>query len=221
MIFLFIAYPVLLLISIISGKKEKLFQNVIHLSMKSFIKVIDIVVPGTKIEFKNYDEMKNIKSSIIISNHISYLDGLLIFSANKNIVVVVKASFFKVPVMGWILYFSGAIPSEENVNDLTIRRVLNIGKILESGSNILVFPEGTRSKTGQLGLFKAGAFKLAKRYNSPIEMIQIKNAEKTFQNGKFKVGNNVIEVRKIGTLESGKSYIKLKEEAEKTYSKNR
>jgi 1-acyl-sn-glycerol-3-phosphate acyltransferase len=55
----------------------------------------------------------------------------------------------------------------------------SIEKTLKAGINILIFPEGTRSNNGSLNRFKMGAFKIAKKYNAPIEMLMLTNTQVT------------------------------------------
>ena len=216
---LFILFPLFLLISLFYKYPEQHFQLIMHLALKSFITVAEVVNPGVDICKENKKEIASIRSSILISNHVSYLDGLLVFSLNPRVVVVVNSTFFKAPVLGWMLYKSGAIPDfrDGGVTNLAIRRIQNIPKILESGSNVLVFPEGTRSKTGRLGKFKAGAFKFAVKYKVPLELISIKNANITFKSAKFSIQKNTIYVRKIGCVSPNKPFMMVKDEAYNIY----
>lgn len=217
---LFILFPVFLLVSCFYRYPEQYFQWVNHNALKSFIFVTGAIIPKLNIIRENKNEIHNIRSSIIISNHVSYLDGLLVISSNPRIVVVVNSTFFKIPVLGWMLYKSGAIPDfrDGDVTDLAIKRIQNIPNTLKSGSNVLIFPEGTRSKTGKLGKFKLGAFKFAVRYKAPLELVSIKNANITFKGAKFCIQKNTILIRKIGKLELHRSFVKTRDDAYNVYS---
>jgi 1-acyl-sn-glycerol-3-phosphate acyltransferase len=56
---------------------------------------------------------------------------------------------------------------------------------LSGGGNIVVFPEGTRSRNGQVGTFNRGAFKIAKKFEVPLAVLKIENTNKLFAPGKF------------------------------------
>ena len=55
-----------------------------------------------------------------------------------------------------------------------------MGDYLSSGGNLFIFPEGTRSRDGKIGKFNDGAFKIAKRFEAPIKVLQIKNTNGLF-----------------------------------------
>jgi 1-acyl-sn-glycerol-3-phosphate acyltransferase len=72
-----------------------------------------------------------------------------------------KASLFKVPFMGWSLWLAGDIPVVRGKPGSARAAMLRCQKIVESGMPVMIFPEGTRSRTGELLPFKDGAFRLA------------------------------------------------------------
>lgn len=102
------------------------------------------------------------RAHVIASNHLSDLDPVYIlvciFSA-KRYTILAKQELFKNPLIGWFLGMMGAVPIDRGKGDMgTIDKVTQECK---SGTPILIFPEGTRSKTGELGTLKSGAFLIA------------------------------------------------------------
>lgn len=101
------------------------------------------------------------KAYVMVANHQSMADILILFRTFLHFKWVSKKSLFKVPLLGWNMWLNGYLGIERG--DEKSREVL-INKAkqwLRMGSSILFFPEGTRSKDGKLQPFKPGAFRLA------------------------------------------------------------
>ena len=115
-------------------------------------------------------------------NHTSLTDPLFpVFAMHlKNRPqVMAKAEIMEVPVVGWILKRAGVFAVERGKSDVgAIKRAL---KCLKSGEKLLLFPEGTRSKTEELGPAKGGAAMLAVRTGVPIVPMYIPTEKKWFR----------------------------------------
>ena len=94
--------------------------------------------------------------------------------------VVAKRSLFNVPFLNLILISIGAIP----VNRSSIKSSANAQRraleVIKEGRLIGIFPEGTRSRDGEVGKFKRGAMNLALRTNSSIIPVTLLNTHKVF-----------------------------------------
>ncbi len=186
-----------------SKDKEKEFQKLNHRFYKIFFWIIENFTPGLKIEID--PDVLSISSSIIVSNHISYLDPILLISLYEKQKTIVKSIFFKIPIFGHVLKISGYLPAKASgkSNELFLKRIESMNDYLKSGGNLFVFPEGTRSKNGVLGKFDKGAFMLARRFDAPVSVIVIKNTHLLFTPGKFFFNTcvpNTIKVEKAGIL---------------------
>ena len=77
----------------------------------------------------------------------------------KRLRILVKEELFKNPLAGWFLRCMGAVSIERGKGDTTtVEKLTNECK---NGTGIMIFPEGTRTKTGKLGVIKSGAFVIA------------------------------------------------------------
>jgi 1-acyl-sn-glycerol-3-phosphate acyltransferase len=189
---------------IFAGKRVKTFQKLNHLHMKNFFILTRWLIPRTK--FAVQKEVREIHSSVIVCNHLSYLDPILIISLLPGLRTIVKSTFFKVPFFGWLLNNSGYIPSapSEMLGPAMINNLESIKEYLASGGNLFIFPEGTRSRDGKLASFNKGVFSIARYCNAPLKLIFIKGTNKLFRPGSFSFNTrdfNIIAVRLIGSLE--------------------
>lgn len=115
---------------------------------------------------RTIDGVENIdknKAYVMVMNHNSGFDIFAAYKIPLNFRWVSKREVFRVPFMGPLLTIHGDIPIERGNAAEAMAKVLSLGKLwLSRGATVAIFPEGTRSKTGQINRFKGGAFNLAK-----------------------------------------------------------
>lgn len=106
--------------------------------------------------------------AVIVANHLSILDILVLYGLFRPYKWVSKASVFKVPFIGWNMRLNDYVAIRRGDRE-SIKEMMNhCRKHLANGSPILLFPEGTRSPDGVLQDFRTGAFKLAIDAGCPI-----------------------------------------------------
>lgn len=189
-----------------SKNREVSFQALNHFFFKGFFLFVQGLIPGMTLGIKK--DVFPIRSSVIVCNHLSYLDPILLISLFKKQRTIVKSVFFNIPIFGRILSISGYIPSDTRgkFSSLFIERMDSMERYLASGGNLFIFPEGTRSRDGRLGEFNNGAFRIAKYCNAPIVILSINNSNRLFPPGRFlfnTFGKNDITVKLIGRIDSG------------------
>jgi 1-acyl-sn-glycerol-3-phosphate acyltransferase len=103
------------------------------------------------------------KPYVMVINHNSGFDIFASYIIPLNFRWVSKKEVFWVPFMGPLLYIHGDIPINRGNAAAAMAKVIEDGKLwLGRGASVAIFPEGTRSKDGEIHRFKAGAFNLAK-----------------------------------------------------------
>jgi 1-acyl-sn-glycerol-3-phosphate acyltransferase len=99
---------------------------------------------------------------VMIANHQSLLDILVLFRLFVHFKWVSKVENFNIPCVGWNMRLNRYIELRRGDRASIVKMLRACRETLHSGSSIMMFPEGTRSSTGRLRKFKAGAFELAK-----------------------------------------------------------
>ncbi|MBN1473544.1 MAG: 1-acyl-sn-glycerol-3-phosphate acyltransferase [Syntrophaceae bacterium] len=189
---------------VISNNLSAALQNINHVHLRCFFALTRVLIPRTK--FKIPEEVRELRSCVIVCNHISYLDPILLVSLFPRHLTIVKRTFFKVPVFGWFLKNTGYIPSAPNemMGAAMINNLEAIKKHLVDGGILFVFPEGTRSRNGRLADFNKGVFSIARYCKAPIKLVLIKNTDVLFRPGYFSFNTrafNKIKMGIIGSLE--------------------
>lgn len=111
--------------------------------------------------------------AVIVANHLSLLDILVLYGLFRPYKWVSKASIFKVPFVGWNMRLNDYVGLKRGDRE-SIRQMMNHCRAhLAAGSPLMIFPEGTRSPDGVLQPFKDGAFKLAAEADCPVIPVAI------------------------------------------------
>ncbi len=189
-----------LLAYLFSPNREQSFQRLNCLFYRGFLKLIKIIIP--RHHWQIASGITQIKSSVIVCNHVSYLDPLIIISLFEHHKTIVKSKFFHAPVFGWLMKVAGYLPSSTDgkFGYLMIKQMEEMREFLNKGGNLIIFPEGTRKKDGKSNNFNPGAFKIAKLCHAPIKVLQIQNSDKLFTPGSFLFNTgitNLISVKNI------------------------
>ncbi|MEO8796803.1 MAG: lysophospholipid acyltransferase family protein [Polyangiaceae bacterium] len=108
------------------------------------------------------------KGYVVVANHESTADPFLLSWLPWDMRWVAKEELFKPPVSGWAMRFSGDIPIRRGEGDSVRTMLQECERALRGGISVMLFPEGTRSKDGNMLPFKDGAFSLAIRAGVPV-----------------------------------------------------
>ncbi|MBU8892807.1 MAG: 1-acyl-sn-glycerol-3-phosphate acyltransferase [Bacteroidales bacterium] len=155
-----------------------------------------VLVPGWKIEVIGKEKLKINNSNIIVANHQSQEDILLMYRLGVPFRWVSKAEVFRIPVYGWLMHLKGDIKLKRSSKSSIIKMMIDSEKVLSKGCSITIFPEGTRSKTNELGKFKEGAFLLAqKAKTSLVPVVIYGTGNKFFSSNFFFKGKHKVTIK--------------------------
>lgn len=148
------------------------------------------ISPWWKIKVEGMEHVKKGHSYVVVSNHQSMLDIPLLYQLPFNFKWVSKQEVFRIPIFGWVLWMHDDIAIKRGGASSAKGMVDKADKMLKRGVSVVIFPEGTRTKTGRVNEFKPGTFIMAKR--SKVEILPVVidgtfNAFKGKDNGKFAI----------------------------------
>lgn len=156
-------------------------------------------IAGVKLTVHGKENVPKNEPVIFIANHCSHLDiGTMCGSLPVNLHFLGKKELMWTPVVGWYMFVAGHIfvdRSNRNKARVSIAKAAN--KISKSKS-LMIFPEGTRSKTGEIGAFKKGAFHLALQANVKIVPVTINGTYQVWKPSSFQItpGNVTVFIGK-------------------------
>lgn len=129
-----------------------------------------------KVEGRNNINPK--QSYVVVSNHQSVYDIFLIYGwLGIDIKWIMKKELRKIPGVGFGSEKVGHIFIDRSNSKKALESINEAKRKLVNGTSVVIFPEGTRSETGELGQFKRGAFKIAYDLNLPILPITVINTK--------------------------------------------
>jgi 1-acyl-sn-glycerol-3-phosphate acyltransferase len=183
--FLVLFSPFYLLAFAVETDRQAAFQRLNASFYQGFFFLVRRLIPATR--WRIDPAAASIRGSVVVCNHVSYLDPVLLISLFPRHRTVVKNRLFQIPVFGRMLAWSGYLPAsaEGRFGHLTIEGLESMPGFLSAGGNLFVFPEGTRSRSGRIGRFNAGAFKVARNCRAPIAVLRVANTDRLFTPGRF------------------------------------
>lgn len=129
--------------------------------------------PAWPVTIEGRDKIDRGTTYVMVANHLSLIDILVMFRLFRHFKWVSKIENFKVPFIGWNMSMNRYIKLRRG-NSASVKQMMAAcERTLGHGSSIMMFPEGTRSTTGEMRPFKPGAFELAQRTRTPILPIAI------------------------------------------------
>lgn len=143
---------------------------------------------GVKVTSSGQEKLDPSTPAIYVANHASLLDiPVIITQLPVPLFFVAKKSLSRVPFLGWYMYATGMIFIDRSNREKAIQSMREAAQLIKHGKNVLSFPEGTRSKTGRIGLFKRGSFVMAKEGGVPVVPVGVQGTDKILASGKWMI----------------------------------
>lgn len=162
----FLVFPLQRLL-VSKNKRKRTAQLTVHYSFRMFIKLM-ISLGILKVDTLGVKNFDDIKGKVIIANHPSLIDVVVLIASIKNADCIVKNELFKSRLLKGVFDATGYISNSDP--ELLIAACKSS---LDSGNNIIIFPEGTRSEKGKDITFKRGAANIAIRCRAHFLPLEI------------------------------------------------
>jgi 1-acyl-sn-glycerol-3-phosphate acyltransferase len=139
---------------------------------------------------------------VVVSNHESFADILLISHLPWEMKWLSKAELFRIPVMGWLMHLAGDVPVKRGFGPSAVEAMARCREVLSNRVSVMIFPEGTRSPTAELLPFKDGAFRLAIDAGVPILPLALHGTSNALPKHDWRFGRSTAVVEVLPPVET-------------------
>ena len=146
--------------------------------------------PFWRLRVVGQKRIRNDRTYVLVANHASLSDIVCLFSLGHQFKWLSKKSLFKIPFLGWSMQAMRYIPLERGRYGSIRKSYKEALGWLRKNVSVLIFPEGTRSRSGEMAHFKSGAFRLALESGRPIVPIVLAGTQKIISKGNTGFGRS-------------------------------
>jgi 1-acyl-sn-glycerol-3-phosphate acyltransferase len=185
--------PPLLLVAIAFGRNDLLYR-VSHWGVR-----LGLALSGMTIVVEGAERIQRHRSAVYAVNHTSNVEPPILFHVLSELFprlrILYKAELRKLPVLVRAFDLAGFVPLERGNRDQSLPAIERAAAALADGASFLIFPEGTRSRSGALLPFKKGGFIMAIRAQAPVVPVAILGARDAMHKGSFVISPVRVLVR--------------------------
>lgn len=159
-----------------------------------------------RIECTGLEKLQGLPPFLLVANHRSNFDPFIAIVAcpRSELAYIAKPEIFDIPITGSVVHKCFFLSIDREDNRKALGTILRAAALLRDGTvSIGVYPEGTRSKTGELLPFRNGAFQIAKRAGAPIVIAKTTGTEqiaRRFARRRTTVRFDILDVLSAGTV---------------------
>lgn len=161
-------FPLVALVTPNPQRRQRRIQYLLHLSFKAYCGAIR-ALRVADVEFVGAERLHALHGTLIVANHPSLLDVVMIMAVVPRVQCVVKAALWRNPFFRLTIGGAGYIP-----NDLDGAALVQacVGT-LNAGNNLIIFPEGTRTAAGPRRVFRRGFANIATLAEADVQLVTI------------------------------------------------
>src|SRR5690349_7116530 len=160
-------FPVALLVWAVTAPFDRRLR-VQHLFTCFWASLYSWLNPLWRVKVEGHEHIVPGRTYVMVANHQSFLDILVLFRLFRHFKWVSKAEMFRIPAIGWNMALNRYVKLTRGSSESITRMMAACEAHLAAGSSVMIFHEGTRSPDGHLRAFKHGAFTLAQHARVPI-----------------------------------------------------
>jgi 1-acyl-sn-glycerol-3-phosphate acyltransferase len=189
---------VLIWIGTVAFDRRLLF---LHRMSSLWSEIVFFLNPYWEVRVTGKEKIDPRQSYVMVSNHQSGADILVLFKLKVHFKWVAKWSLFFFPFIGWNMALSRYIALKRGRKSSINRMVEKCTEAIQEGNSVMIFPEGTRSKDGNVQPFKSGAFRIALETRVPVLPIALMGTSKAIRKGGLMIHwNHDMEVRVLDPI---------------------
>lgn len=183
--------PPFVLIALLFGRKALLYSvALVGVRIGMFLSGITIRVEGG-------EHIQRERAAVYAVNHASNVEPPLLFAVLHELFprlrIVYKAELRSLPVLVQAFDLAGFVPLQRGNPEQSLPAIERAAQALQDGNSFLIFPEGTRSRTGELLPFKKGGIVMAIKGQAPVVPVAITGARLAMRKGSLVI--NPVQVR--------------------------
>jgi len=173
---------------------ERKFRQKIILSWVVFFRWWIRICCGVRIVIRgNVDVINSPNKKIYFSNHQGFIETLVLYQQFIPTATILKDVLLSWPIIGWALRLLSSIPINRGRGSEAVKKIFSMGEeLLSAGFSLIYYPEGTRRKPRDLGIYKKTGAELALQTNSEIVPI-VHNAGECWYGGDFVIRPGKVE----------------------------
>ena len=150
---------------------------------------LGLFLSGIRFSVEGADHIQHHRAAVYAVNHASNVEPPILFTVlraiHPRLRILYKAELRKLPVLVRAWDLAGFVPLERGNPDQSLPAIDGAAAALREGASFLIFPEGTRSRTGALLPFKKGGFIMALKGQAPIVPVAISGTRNALRKGSF------------------------------------
>jgi 1-acyl-sn-glycerol-3-phosphate acyltransferase len=180
-LYVLIVGPVVLVLSVWAGHPRVLYAagiGGVRLGLR---------LCGIRTDASGLEHVQHGRAAVYAVNHTSNVEPPLLFNLLRELFphlrILYKAELRKLPILVRAFDVAGFVPLERGNRDQSLPAIERAADALRAGNSFLIFPEGTRSRTGELLPFKKGGFIMALKAQAPIVPVAISGASRAMRKG--------------------------------------
>jgi 1-acyl-sn-glycerol-3-phosphate acyltransferase len=191
-------------------------RKVAHAQCYWWADAVTTLNPYWDIKVTGLENIDRSKTYVVVANHQSLADIVVLYKTRMQFKWVAKESLFKVPFVGWNMSLARHIKLERGSFSSIKKVYREAAGWLRSGMSVLFFPEGTRSQTDEMREFQNGAFKLAIKEKMPVLPILVDGTGEAIPKGSWlfqaRVPARLVVLPAVDTSEyRGADFIRLRD----------
>jgi 1-acyl-sn-glycerol-3-phosphate acyltransferase len=150
---------------------------------------------GVRVEVQGLENVDPARPCVFMSNHQSVMDtAALVLTLPVSWRFVAKRELTWIPLFGWAMKLGGHVIVDRAHHQRAVASLHRAAEQVRRGTNVVIFPEGTRSASGEMRAFKSGGFHLAIEAQVPILPVTVSGSRRLTPKGSLRIESGPVKL---------------------------